>query len=272
MLKAGKIKEPHLNISKALALEVRDEEKFDVQYGDVAQFAKARFWDKRYAEDTEAFEWYWGYDKFREYITAHIRKDVAVLDAGCGSSHLLEDMADDGYTNLVGIDISRVVLSQMKSRCVEYSEIQFLQANMCDTNLPAKSYDAIIDKGLLDSVICSPSGDMYAYVLVNEIGRLLSDEGIYICISHANPEERLKYLEQYDWDLPGYTPWYITVEVVTIPLEYDSEQLDVTSPDSVYWVYICKMDEKLVARKNRKVALQDKKDRMRKTRKGAFPL
>ena len=78
--------------------------------------------------------------------------------AGCGNSHLIEDIADDGYDHLVGIDISRVVISQMEIRCRDFDQITFLQRNLLDSNEPDASFDAIIDKALFDSVLCSPSG------------------------------------------------------------------------------------------------------------------
>jgi hypothetical protein len=90
--------------------------------------------------------------------------------AGCGNSHMIENMADDGYENLIGLDISRVVISQMKTRCIDYEQqIQFQQGNILDTNLPEKSFDVIIDKALFDSILCVPGGDISVYILRNEV-------------------------------------------------------------------------------------------------------
>jgi 2-polyprenyl-3-methyl-5-hydroxy-6-metoxy-1,4-benzoquinol methylase len=49
--------------------------------------------------------------------------------AGCGSSNMLEDMAADGYQQLVGADISRVVIHQMKVRCADIPQVSFFQVN-----------------------------------------------------------------------------------------------------------------------------------------------
>lgn len=88
------------------------------------------------------------------------------MDAGCGNSYLLEDMAMEGYENLVGADISRVVIEQMRSRSSKFPEITFFRGNMIDTDLPERSFDAIIDKGLFDSFICNHLGvsEVEAYV------------------------------------------------------------------------------------------------------------
>ena len=89
--------------------------------------------------------------------------------AGCGNSHMIENMADDGYEKLLGLDISRVVISQMNTRCTDYEQIEFKQGNILDTNLPMKSFDAIIDKALFDSILCVPGGDISIYILRNEV-------------------------------------------------------------------------------------------------------
>lgn len=44
--------------------------------------------------------------------------------------------------------------------------------------------------------------------------RLLNDNGVFILISYGNPEQRLHFLEQYDLDLPYYTPWAIEVQAL----------------------------------------------------------
>lgn len=74
--------------------------------------------------------------------------------AGCGNSNMLEDMALDGYTNLVGADISRVVIAQLSIRLAKYPQISFFQGQITDTNLKEESFDAIIDKALFDSLLC----------------------------------------------------------------------------------------------------------------------
>eukprot|EP01041_Mallomonas_annulata_P012428 gene12428-26141_t len=256
-----------------LAAKAVGEDDFDNHYTDLAQYGKARFWDHRYSTDPEPFEWYYGYSKYKDIINEHIAQDKRIMIAGCGNSHFIDDMADDGYESLLGFDISRVVISQMKARCEDMPQILFMQGNMLDTNLPDKSYDAIIDKALFDAILCKPGGDGFAHILVNEIERLLTDEGVYICISYGNPEERLKYLEQYDLDEEYFTPWYITVEALEIPPEFEGEVLNDDNPDSFYFIYICKKDAELVEKKKTRLETVDRRAKIKKkTRKGAFVL
>lgn len=69
----------------------------------------------------------------------------------------------------MGADLSRVVLRQMKSRTESFPEITYFQGNMMDTDLPKKSFDAIIDKGLFDSLLCSHLGEVECNIYVQEV-------------------------------------------------------------------------------------------------------
>lgn len=42
--------------------------------------------------DLEPFEWYLGYDIYRQLILENIPKEGKVMVAGCGNSYLMEDM------------------------------------------------------------------------------------------------------------------------------------------------------------------------------------
>jgi hypothetical protein len=85
---------------------------------------------------------------------------------------------------------------------------------MTDTDLPENSVDAIIDKALLDSLLCSDTGSITVSQYIFEAERLLADTGVLLIISHGNPEDILPFLEQYDIDEPYYTPWLIDVQAI----------------------------------------------------------
>lgn len=147
----------------------KGEEEFDDVISDSAQYGRVQFWDLRYATEHEPFEWYYDYTYFMEPIKEHIPLDTKTMIAGCGSSNMVGDMADDGFTNLIAADISRVVITQLKYRYREYPEISFFQGTMCDTDLPEGSIGAVVDKALLDSLLCTGTGAITAAQYVNEV-------------------------------------------------------------------------------------------------------
>lgn len=150
-LKAGTY--GHLK-TKALAPPRVGEDEFDNAISDAAQYGRPEFWDERYAKESEPFEWYYGYEYFKYTIREAIPLDSKVIVAGCGSSNMLEDMAIDGYTNIIGADISRIAIANQRIKLGDrYPQITFFQGTMIDTNMPEESVDAIIDKALMDSLI-----------------------------------------------------------------------------------------------------------------------
>lgn len=190
------------------------EEEFDNAYTDCAQYSKVSFWDETYAAETEPFEWYYPYDKFRAVIRSKLQFNDRVLVAGCGNSNILEDMADDGFEQLDGCDFSRIVLDQMRLRCENLPQISFHLESVGDTDFFDESFDGVIDKALFDSMICAEDGPRKVTEYINEVDRILLDTGVFILISHSNPEEVLPYLEQYDIDQPNCSTWIVDVQAV----------------------------------------------------------
>lgn len=150
------------------------DEEFDDVISDNAQYGRIQFWDLKYATEHEPFEWYYGYESFRETIRDNVPLTEKVMVAGCGSSNMLGDMADDGYTDLVGADLSRVVMTQLKYRYQDYPQISFFQGTLTDTDLPEGSFGAVVDKGLFDALLCTQSGALTVGQYVYEVKDLFS--------------------------------------------------------------------------------------------------
>ena len=260
-------------LSNAMSLSVDEHgnkvgvAEFDSTYSDGAQYGRIQFWDERYASFPEPFEWYYEYEMFRASINDVLPdKNAKIMIAGCGNSHFIEDMADDGYTDLIGVDLSRVAIAIMKDRCKDRPEIKFHQGTMQDTDLPAHIYDGIIDKGLMDALFCTNTGANNVKQYLMEVDRLLNDSGVFFLVTHGLPEERINYLEQYDLAEPGYTPWFVDVQAVGKPKQYENEVLDLDDPDNSYFIYIAKKDKTLVDKQKGKI-LKDAQNAKKKTKK-----
>ena len=128
-----------------------------------------------------------------------------------------EDMAEDGYTNVIAQDISRVAIKNQIARTEHIESIKCITGNMTDMDLEDEEIEAVIDKALLDSLYCSDNGETDVAQYVNEVIRILSPTGVFIVISRMNPEEALPMLEQFDIDEPYYTPWLIEVQAMLKP-------------------------------------------------------
>jgi len=54
----------------------------------MAQYGKANYWDERYSKDPESFDWYQRYHGLSELLDKYIKRDDAILMAGCGNSRM----------------------------------------------------------------------------------------------------------------------------------------------------------------------------------------
>ena len=66
-------------------------------------------------------------------------------------------------------------------RCKDYPEVSYFQGTMTDTNLPECSIDAIIDKGLLDSILCGQMGATDVTVYMIEVYMIYTNISYVIC-------------------------------------------------------------------------------------------
>lgn len=95
-------------------------------------FGKADYWDGRYHKNQEPFEWYHDYDELKHLINRYCARDGNVLMLGCGNSRMGEDMYYDGYEEIEGLDISRVVIDQMSEKYGEIEGMTWRQSDVCD--------------------------------------------------------------------------------------------------------------------------------------------
>lgn len=109
---------------------------------------------------------------------------------GCGNSKLSEEMYEDGYKSITNIDISSVVVENMKKYYEEKDmKIECLEMDATSMTFEDKRFDVIIDKGTLDALLCGKNNDI-VNSLVREMTRVLKLEGELFIISHGQPKAR----------------------------------------------------------------------------------
>jgi EEF1A lysine methyltransferase 4 len=82
---------------------------------------------------------------------------------GCGNSKLSDQMYQNGYKNIVNIDISPSVIDQMKEK-FPYMVWEVMDA----TKMSYKDgeFDVILDKGTLDALISGKNYDICQGMLI----------------------------------------------------------------------------------------------------------
>ncbi|XP_045403321.1 eEF1A lysine and N-terminal methyltransferase [Lemur catta] len=153
------------------------------------EFGSVDYWEKFFQQrGKKAFEWYGTYLELCEVLHKYIKPREKVLVIGCGNSELSEQLYDVGYREIVNIDISEVVIKQMRERnASRRPQMSFLKMDMTQMEFPDASFQVVLDKGTLDAVLTDEEEKTLQQVdrMLAEVGRVLQVGGRYLCISLA---------------------------------------------------------------------------------------
>ncbi|EAS02154.2 kinase domain protein (macronuclear) [Tetrahymena thermophila SB210] len=195
------------------------------------QYGNPQYWEERYAKEPEPFDWYQRFSGIRDHVIPHINPESKILNVGSGSSRLSEEMFDEGHQNITNIDISSIVTKSMQEKYKDKGpNFKYLQMDVRNMEFEAKSFDCVMDKGTLDSILCGESSTSNANKAISEIYRVLTPKGVYVLISHGSPEYRRTYLQKPEFQ------WDIQEIVIKKPQITNVEEKD---PEKHY-IYICK--------------------------------
>jgi ubiquinone/menaquinone biosynthesis C-methylase UbiE len=119
--------------------------------------------------------------------------------------------------------------------CLSYNDITCHPAFYSAMEfIPDDCFNLIIDKALLDCVLCYPSNMTAVTKLVREMYRVLKPGGVYAVISHGPPETREGFLVG---DEEAGLRWTISSTTLPKPPINDVQESDV---DKSFYVYFCK--------------------------------
>jgi len=177
------------------------------------QFGRMTYWDQSYRESlidsggsnddngeqsntTETFSWYCGWEDelepfFNELVPLY--DNPSILVPGIGNDACIRDMFDSGYHNLTAFDYAPEGVECAK-RMFGSERLQLMQdLRVADArNLPFDdaSYDAVLDKGTLDSIYLSGGKDKelarkHLGMAVSELARVVKVGGIVFSVTAA---------------------------------------------------------------------------------------
>ncbi|MBA0647811.1 hypothetical protein Goklo_015628 [Gossypium klotzschianum] len=156
------------------------------------------YWDNRYAHESAPFDWYQKYPALASLIHLYVpHRHERILVVGCGNSVFSEDMVNDGYEDVVNVDISSVVIEAMQtkySNCQQLKCIHSLNIKLDVRDMSpfqAGSFAAVIDKAKFGAEGSSeqPTRALTDPILLDESGSSVEDilgknpdvHYIYVC-------------------------------------------------------------------------------------------
>ena len=153
---------------------------------------------------------------------------------------LSEEMYEEGYHHISNIDISFTVVKQMTELYKDrYSTLVYKQMDVRQLQYQDATFDAVIDKGTFDSILCGDGSGPNAAQMLAEIHRVLSPNGVYICVSYGVNDQRIRYFQNSDFD------WTVSHHLVAKPTISTSSVVSAQQQDdrNFHWVYIMRKQE-----------------------------
>lgn len=194
-------------------------------------FGKKIFWEEKYAENASEFEWYHSYKMIKDVVTQYIKDIPAarVLNVGCGTSKLPEDMFNDGFRNIVNIDSSEDCIREMRAKFNEKmpKTFLFMKMDIIEMNFGNGIFSHVIDKGTFDSIASGYRSTENLHKYLKEIDRVMQPKGIYFCLSHRDLEDRDQFFGRLNWTVFAhkiYRPEFNT-ELRYIKMQYISKEV-----------------------------------------------
>ena len=171
-----------------------------------SQYGRPEYWDERYLNKKEPFDWYQKWSGIKDIITQYVHHPDKILIVGCGSSRMSEDMMAEGYTSITGIDNSAIVIKDMQERYEGVEGLSFEEKDVRTMDFEPGSFNVILDKGTLDSVLCGDRSSVMARRMIDRVYGVLAPGGVYISVTYAPPEQRTYYFSKssYDWQINTY--------------------------------------------------------------------
>ena len=160
-------------------------------------YGDPKYWDKRYEEnDGSTFDWLEDYTSLKPLLKDYITPESKILMIGCGNACLSEDLYDDGFPYVHNIDISTVVIDQMKKRNETRPKMIYEVMDCTQMDLADNSFDIAIDKSTIDALLCGDNAYINVAKMMNEIIRVLKPNGLYMSITYGTPENRDEHFER----------------------------------------------------------------------------
>lgn len=176
------------NISNKMETDQQTEELEESVLGTVD------YWEKCYKDEMKQFnrfgdpgEIWFGHDIVKRLLrwmnsSDVIKKDAEVVDLGCGNGMLLVELANEGFSNLTGLDYSENAILLCKKVTDKHKfHITF---KVCDIlNGLGSTYDIILDKGTYDAVSLSKDAKANRTKYIQNVNLGLRTNGVFIIVS-----------------------------------------------------------------------------------------
>ncbi|KAL9156065.1 hypothetical protein ABFS82_09G048200 [Erythranthe guttata] len=195
----------------------------------VREFTSKEEWDLFFAMtgSGDSFEWYADWPQLQSLLTKQLLSPpsllpktageapvaleaglLVILVPGCGNSKLSEHLYDDGFTGIINLDFSKVVIHEMRKRnLTERPEMVWHVMDITDMQFDSKTMDVIIDKAGLDTLMVDELRATEGSLYLADVKRILEAGGKYICftLGESHVSDLLFSMFRFGWKMSLYT-------------------------------------------------------------------
>lgn len=135
--------------------------------------------------------------------------DSSTVVLGCGNSAVGEDLVRvHGWQGkLLQVDFVTKIVEEMNAKCHDLPNVQVILDDASDlSSFEDDSVDAVLDKGLLDTIFCADEYDTIVEVM-SSVHRVLKPGGVLCVLSFSRPEYLLPALEKVKLRRQGDALW-----------------------------------------------------------------
>uniref|UniRef100_A0A1I7YYS4 Methyltranfer_dom domain-containing protein n=1 Tax=Steinernema glaseri TaxID=37863 RepID=A0A1I7YYS4_9BILA len=188
----------------------------------VDEFAEPEYWEK-FNKRTNNFEWYGSFADLRQNLSRYLKPSYKYLQIGCGNSNLASDMYDEGFKDIMSIDIDEKSIKLQRTKNSKRSGLSFEQCSVDKISAGDKSFNVVIDKGTLDALMPKSSikitGEDLVKSYFDEVVRVLKPFGLFLVVTLAQ-EQIIKFVSSYFSERHLTQPFLVRIEKV----EYTTEK------------------------------------------------
>ncbi|TNJ28065.1 Endothelin-converting enzyme 1 [Giardia muris] len=160
------------------------------------------FWEQRYVEHPELFDWYVQLPIFYEHIKPKLTKDDRILILGAGTSRLPFQLFDLGYHDITCIDFAEGARRGVEKELQTREGIRYVVQDARTMNLTGQEghFTIVIEKGMLDCVLTNTFEPLTAAKeVINNVKRFLTPHATWFSLSFdgTDRKEILEYCTTY---------------------------------------------------------------------------
>ena len=133
-------------------------------------YGDPEYWNKRYKDQANTvFDWLEDYKSLKDILKEFCHKESRVLVLGCGNAEFSEEMYDDGFKHIYNIDISDVVIQQMRKRNGERDLMTWEVMDVRKLEYKDDYFDVAIDKSTIDALLCGDDAFLNVALMMSEV-------------------------------------------------------------------------------------------------------